>query len=506
MRPRVCLPLLLAPVLAAQEPTGCREAFAAAARRIEAIDCGEVVFGRFGAAWPGSAARPGLAELAKLAARGDEVDALLPLLGDGDARLRTLALLVLYDRELPALLPQLHARCGDEAATFAAVEPYSVALGVDGKPSGPSYGLRPRRVGDVAQMLVAQYYRCAGFQPQAGADGLDFARYWQGRTDRTHCASWMWLRLERATGGVVPLQPPCKPRIAAVRAAVEALPPLERHVLRIALPPCDGSFASEAERLSAARALGAPVLLDLLAGGGGDDPDRGLPFGEPAQAQWHGRAFVLEHAAGLLPPSAAERLLELEGQQRTASRSGMVDARWVIAAAALQPERALERLRAAFARFDQPHEFLQRGQLLVGLHRHAGAAALPLLVEKFWAPPGPIDFTPPARTLLCKALGDDGGDAARAAMAALLQHRGLADADAGTLQELVRTVNGWIEPGLGRGIELSHPFGLHRLHLPQVLADAQRMHPDATARLLEQMQTLRQQLLASLPRWAPKAR
>src|SRR5262245_21551593 len=108
-RATAAIALVLATAVRTQDAAdrAVRAAFAQAAASIGSIVYEDAIYGRFsGRTQPERwTAVPGLRELAALAARGDSVAQLLPLLADTDPKVRTLALLVLFDRDEPQLLP-----------------------------------------------------------------------------------------------------------------------------------------------------------------------------------------------------------------------------------------------------------------------------------------------------------------------------------------------------------------------------------------------------------------
>ena len=85
-------------VVTAQVGAEVQKAFADAAAAIASLDYGSAIYGRFGSRWPYGGASPGLAPLDVLVGRRDPDADLLHLLGDADAKVRTLAMLVLFDR------------------------------------------------------------------------------------------------------------------------------------------------------------------------------------------------------------------------------------------------------------------------------------------------------------------------------------------------------------------------------------------------------------------------
>jgi hypothetical protein len=496
-----------------------RAAFAQAAATVGSIAYDDALYGRFGGrAQPErQAGAPGLRELAALCARGDRSEDLVPLLADTDAKVRVLALLVLFDRDEPQLLPHFAALRSDKAPAIDAATPNHVAL-IDGKPSGPRWSSRQTAVGEVAMRAVGLYLDAAG-AARGRAD--EFDAYWQARKDRAWCASWLAVALLRAHGGSSPAPAESAVAVAAVRKRVLALPSPVRELLLLALPaaavlaePCD-AFATEAERLAAARALGDDGLLAALGGKvPGDDPDLAVVCGDrPSRLGSRGlQRFVLDHATAIFAPSSAEKLLAFEREQRGFDGNA-VDVRWVTTAASLQPAHADEWLRAAYDRFAAPSASHARAALLIAMYDLVGEPSARWVADRFWELEEQV-FGEPARVEFVRHLSDLGfGDdaaartRARAALRALVEHRGLAGADGVTLRAIARTVNRWHSPfviDVHELEELQHPLGLQELFTKDKIAAAAAQHPEETARYLATLQAWRERLAATVSEWAPK--
>src|SRR5687768_11714532 len=111
IRRRCVLSLSFTTMLAAQQTVSFRDACERAAAQLEGIDYGDVYYGRYGGHWRA----PDLEAFTALCRRADPVESVVPLLAHADGRVRTLAMLVLFDREDPKLLPHIAALTGDKA-------------------------------------------------------------------------------------------------------------------------------------------------------------------------------------------------------------------------------------------------------------------------------------------------------------------------------------------------------------------------------------------------------
>jgi hypothetical protein len=481
----------------------------AAAATIESIDYGEVAYGRFGAVLEGGRQQPGLAAFAELAARPPSLDELDALLRDADAKVRTLAALLLFDREQKELLPRLAALAGDAARTFPEAQRNAVAL-IDGRrvPASP-WSERPATVGAVVQQLLAFAYAFAG--PRVDPDPVKALTAFRER----HCgpganAVWLALRLTRAHGGITPVRPPWHERVARVRAAVDALPSPDRELLTIGLPeltmhPTD-SFATEAERIAAARKLGDEVLLLCLAG---EFPskDTGLHalFCKDGVFGTHSglHRFVLDPRHAIFGPGAAKRLLELEAEQRRRSEgtTGFVDAGWAATAASLQPQHATAWLRAALERFAKPHELQQRAQLLAALAAYGDDASEATVVERFWHDDFVAMLGTYGRQLVLQALAGVPRTKALRVVRALLAAPAATDIDPLTAAELDQAAGALLGArpvGEDAVRQVWHPLGLQRLLTKGQREQARAQHPVETERALAAARSWRDTIAKAL--------
>src|SRR5690606_13509949 len=137
-------------------------------------------------------------------------------------KVRSLAVVALFDTEDPRILPDLVALADDEALTFPRPQQYA-ALSLPPKPSPP---LLPQTVGEIASDAVDFYLKAAGYG--YGIDGSrnnpGFEHYWKLRRDRDWCTSWFAVRFRRAARGNAPLPTDRAERVREVRRQIDELP------------------------------------------------------------------------------------------------------------------------------------------------------------------------------------------------------------------------------------------------------------------------------------------
>jgi hypothetical protein len=506
---------------------GCREAFEEAAERLEAIDYGDVLYGRVGT--PAAVlARERAADegvLADLLARVDPPEEVQALLAHPDPRVRGLALVELFDREDPRLLPQLVRLADDEGAAVPQAPIYTAALVTDGNgwkrvPETPPPP-QPRTVGQVAQQLVGFHLERAGFLYgiEGYRDHPGWEVYWAERAEREWCASWLAVAQLRAFGGTSPLPEGAGPRLRALRARVDALPEGERELVLLWLPDLDGVFSTQAERLEAARGLGRARLLAILR----REPETDDPDLVPRTDANAGRypleqvaRFILGHADALLAPEDVPTLLTCQAHERALEAAGhawpMDTALWRLAVARLDRERALEHLERAWEEsqeHDWPAAALDRMAILETAWELLGARADAWVSERFWAETRRASYWPYGPTSLVDRVSAEGTPEGRRRLAALLRHPGFAGCDVVLLQRLARRVDAWTEPDVVGEESLRrawHPLGLGRLATADQRARAAEQYPVETRAVLDLVSAWRERLLESVPRWAPAGR
>jgi hypothetical protein len=311
------------------------------------------------------------------------------LLGHGDAKVRTLALIALYGREDPQLLPDMFRLAGDQAVTFPTLLPFSTVSFVADPPLTPDR-LREQKVGDFSIMMLRAYLERGGYfgNPLDGDEQRGFVNYWKAHAGRSSSAGWWSVRLARAGHATSPTPPQRYSAISALRAEIDKLPEAERTYVLLWLHGDEGSdrLASEDELVGLAQRLGPDALIDVLKRRiRSDDPDL-----QPRRSNnWpYDRMclFVMQHAVTLLRPPDAQTLLDEEAFQLTLT--GTVDPLrtpwWAIAAADLRPENAVEILTRARARFAGEYDLPHRLELTEAMWRLGGESQLPSVVDWYY--------------------------------------------------------------------------------------------------------------------------
>jgi hypothetical protein len=204
------------------------------------------------------------------------------LAGHPDPKVRTLAMMRLYNMEEPEALRAIYTRVDDDAETFPSR--YFVTQRPDGSMELES---EPYTAAKVASGMLG----FAGFHLWLGDPAAGRAiEEWTG---------WYQYLYYRAAGRTSPIPKDRVPKIKAVRRKIDALPPVPRAWMLLAIGTIDLDnnkgrdplvhiplFATEEELIAAAKQLGPDALLAFLRDGTrgglrdpqGDDPSLGRDF------------------------------------------------------------------------------------------------------------------------------------------------------------------------------------------------------------------------------------
>jgi hypothetical protein len=297
--------------------------------------------------------------------RSVPAEAIIPLTKHADPKVRCLAALALFARADHTLLPHLATLLDDTATCFSDAETGAV---------GQRIPPRPVQVRGIAIEAVRMW----------GANDRLFAEWWAARKDRAWIASSFVVRLHRTgynrprAGG--PKLPYEVERIKEVRRAIDALPEPDRDWVLLWVWErfsSDGKaelLATNADLVAAAKRLGPEKLMAALSGKMPvDDPDMA---GRPGENQLV--TVVLRNAAEVLRPEDADALLAL----------GPSDERrrplWIIASAAVRPDRAKALLEDAAKTFKGSG----RHEIALGLWRILGETESDYLAEWFYSHAG----------------------------------------------------------------------------------------------------------------------
>lgn len=186
------------------------------------------------------------------------IESLRILLSDPDPKVRTLAMVALYNKEDPQVLPDIAKLSHDDAQTYFREAPTA---------NGPR-PLEPQSVSEFATGIVEMYMEPAGFY--YGVDGYHshagFTEYWKTHKGLSHCASWFTVKLQRASTGCSPIDPARKENIIQVRRQLDAIEGSDRDWILLWLQQENGFdwLASEQDVLVVMNRLGPEKLMKML--------------------------------------------------------------------------------------------------------------------------------------------------------------------------------------------------------------------------------------------------
>jgi len=239
-------------------------------------------------------------------------------------------------------------------------------------------------VGEIAQAMLTCYFDAAKLdstiqppwprQPDGAPPQPDiveqftiaFDKYWTGRENRPECASWLAVKMDRASRRITPIQSECRVDITRVIDEINRLPITERALTLLYVlhegwwTNAEDRLAPESTVLDALKQFGpADTLRFLQRQQLSNDPD--LEFGDYAHNKNETFVsmanFILRNATTLLRPTDADALLACEQaeQAKLPSIDREVSTCWSAAAAELtapsNPAHASEILHAALLRF-----------------------------------------------------------------------------------------------------------------------------------------------------------
>ncbi|MSU77517.1 MAG: hypothetical protein EXS16_05395 [Gemmataceae bacterium] len=426
---------------------------------------------------------------------------LLPLLKHVDPKVRTLAILALYNKEDGRVLPHINLLVKDNAPAFGAPKrprsameaiPFLLPKKEPDRVPDKMPELHPQAVGYVAEMGIQRYLDVVpGLQK--------FEEYWAVRKDREYCASWFLVRLQRVTmyGSETRNR---VARLKAIRMDIDRLPGDDRTGMLLWLGVgLDGNRVSQKELIDLCKKLGDAKLLKLLAGEKvSDDPD--LHHGS-------GHRFVLDHAREVMTKDAAAPLLKLAD---ASAKKGNTPYRLYLAAAELQPEKADEIRKIAVANLKEAFKTHSRREDLdyrIGwahsLWTVAGTAESKFLVEWFYTEKADAYNSYNYRRHFVANVASERPKENRAFLAQLVRDPRFDQLDWGNLMGFVRVLNGWTKQPIVTEPELrhlDHPVGQAYF---RGKVDGDR-YPKETAHVLKTLATWRQKVRDSVPEWNPE--
>ncbi len=402
-----------------------------------------------------------------------DVNELLELLKHNNSRVRALAIAALFNKGDPSLLPHIAAMAEDKARTF----PYPEFC--TNHPALTTF--EAQTVGDLANKFVSYYLSTAGYERviEKTTDYGGFEDYWSSRKDRTFCASWFAVQLQRATGVITPSPDDCIPRIRAVRKRIDRLPELDRAwtLLWLHQPEHGDVLVSDAECIDLCKKLGPERLMLMLRGKApSDDPDIHSPPNPYNFSRDRMMQFVLMHATALLRKQDADALAadESQGVWRT------------IAAADLyaDAQKANDILSKGLRRYTGRFHDNDRRLLLHAMLRLGGPTATRDIVAWFYEARAQDGE---AAVAVC-LLGD------RQLLANIVRDKRFKDADNASLAAICDCVNDWakqtvVEPQLIADIRVP-PF-IRNLELAEIRKQIDDRKSKARALVIE-----------SIPQWS----
>lgn len=443
------------PSIESAEIVAARLRFEQTAKEIQFLDISAFLYNRWNLLWGAADYAAAQSSQAKLRAivGGTEADAtLVALTKHPDAKVRTLALAALFDRENPHLLPHIYELAGDKAPTFpghSALSKSWLAMTGIGPPT------ESQTVGDIAGKMLGFYMSAAGYSYGFGEsdDKRGFLTYWAPRKNRAWCASWFQAQLARATQGTSPLPKEAEPKVRALRQRIDALPGAERYWILLLLGNQESgnfnaAFATQSELVAAAKKLGPDALLKLLQRRPiSDDPDLA-----PHNSEWTYEAmakWILGNARVLLRPDQAPALLACEKREFNNSRLHIGDPwiwpDWAIAAAELRPAMARPVLHATLQNFRGEYDGEERTALVSALWRLGGSPEQAFVLNWFFSEKRDTSSGSTSQGDFFTSLQSAPSAPSRRLLAAIVADSRLEKAPTDTLRPLAELVNFWMK-------------------------------------------------------------
>ena len=159
-------------------------------------------------------------EFAEFLGQGSRTaDDFRPLLRHPDPKVRTLALVALYDLEDPKVLSDIFPLVNDGASTFRAAVPVARMWDPRGALTIPT---KEQTVGAIATEILNVYLQSGGYS--YGPSGLrgqpGFDAYWKAHARRSSSAGWWSVRLARASYATSPTPVERFDKVRALRSRI----------------------------------------------------------------------------------------------------------------------------------------------------------------------------------------------------------------------------------------------------------------------------------------------
>lgn len=226
------------------------------------------------------------------------------LAGHPNPRVRTLALMKLYDLREHDAFPVIAKHLDDQGESFPDVE-----VSYTGKRDEVWITTEKATVGRVASRMLSMI----DYPPASGDRKASFETWSKPRLGNPDWVGWYDFLYRVATGSTSPVQPEAAPRLAALREKLAGCPAAFRTWFWFGIaddclmqPAYDTPFATEAEMVEAGRKLGPKILLAFLK----DGTRSGLrdPYIDQPE---RGKRFILQHAKQLFREEDSNRLAEM---------------------------------------------------------------------------------------------------------------------------------------------------------------------------------------------------
>jgi len=398
MRVRLWVPLLVALAVLAgtgearqSPPSNVTQRLQQLASQTTHFATGDIVYNRWSdSRWPIDLLKQQQRVLEELRVLSRDRAAVVALLGNTDPRLRTFALGALFIREDPQDLPVIAGFLQDDAGTFTRL---GMAPTSAGGPLPLAQFQSPQKVSDVARSMIGFYLSAAGRPSvsvlESGAPAFpvkDFDEYWAERSNRKRCASWLLVKMRRASRQMSPLQPEYEGDVRRVLSEIDTLPPVGRAWTLLYVRADLGQIETlvpDAVLVTALQAVGPEVLLTFLRRESPtDDPDIRADHAYSGSMT----GFILDYAPSLLRASDADAVAASARSYRTIQNNTM----FVAAAARLRglndAVAAAESLKAEIQRIPVTRTLgpQDRATLALALWRMRGAAEKAFLTDWFY--------------------------------------------------------------------------------------------------------------------------
>ena len=493
---RLCLIVfLLFSVLLANAQTAEEQTLTGLAPKIKFVCASQVVLGQITSPFAGYPEYD--QQMRALASPSLRFENLLPLLHHPDPKIRTLAIIALYEKGDPKMLPAVVALADDHSPTYSCPQPLALATGMTVDP----WPMLEQVVGEMASAVVNAYLNAAAFN-----DGIKrtssypgFEGYWAARKDRSYSGSWFVERSNRADAAT----------IKTIRNEIAGLPEPDRQweLLWVATRHLYSGdekslIASEAELLEACKQLGRDRLLQMLAGHvESSDPDLQPRFNKYSPYK-HIMLFVLRHSDQLFKPEDAATLLLRQDENFGLVHSDVEDPYdstwWAIGAAQLDPKHVGQILRRAMTHFQGKYQGQDRAKIALALWRLAGPSETKFVLDWFYGEP-PSFGTMPRDEFLSSAATTPHG---RQLLASLIRDRRFDELGWSSLDQLASILDGWTNPPVigEQRRDARYPATPDRFELSR--EELAKKYPKATAELLRVLAKWRAEIRASLPAWS----